>query len=130
MKVSALAALSGVTPTTIRFYEAEGVLPAPPRASNGYREYSDVDVCRTRMIASLRRLGVELRESGRMAALCADGRCDEMSEQLLPRIREQRTAVAAERAELDHLDAELAHLEATLAAGQLTTGLCCGEEVS
>jgi DNA-binding transcriptional MerR regulator len=44
MKVSELAEKAGTTATTIRFYEAEGILPAPPRQPNGYRTYDATDL--------------------------------------------------------------------------------------
>jgi MerR family transcriptional regulator, copper efflux regulator len=130
MKVSELARRSGTTAKAIRFYEAEGVLPAPPRAPNGYREYDEFDLCRTRVLVSLRSLGIPLNESGRLATLCAADRCDEMSTQLLERVRDRRAAVAAARAELDHLERELGNLEAALDGGRPKTNLCLGKEVN
>jgi DNA-binding transcriptional MerR regulator len=130
MKVSELARRSGTTAKAIRFYEAEGVLPAPPRAPNGYREYDESDLCRTRVLVSLRGLGLPLDESGRLATLCAADRCDEMSTQLLERVRDRRAAVAAARAELDHLERELGNLEAALEGGRPKTNLCLGKEVN
>lgn len=128
MKVSELADRAGTTAKTIRFYEAEGVLPPPPRAANGYRNYDDADVCRTRVLVSLRNLGLDLPEAGKLAALCATGQCDDMSELLASRIPERRRAVADAMAELAHLDAELASLEGALASGQVPTTLCLGKE--
>ncbi len=129
MKVSELARQAGVSSKAIRFYEAEGVLPAPPRAPNGYRLYGEADLCRVRVLVALRGLGLPLQESGRLATLCAADRCDEMAVQLLDRIRDRRAAVAAARAELDHLEGELSNLEAALAEGQPRQSLCLGREV-
>lgn len=127
MKVSELAERAGTSAKTIRFYEAEGILPAPPRAANGYRNYGDADVCRTRVLVALRNLG--LPEAGRLAGLCATGQCDDMTELLAARVPERRRAVAAAMAELAHLDTELASLERTLASGQPQATLCLGKEV-
>jgi DNA-binding transcriptional MerR regulator len=129
VKVSELARRSGTTTKAIRFYEAEGVLPAPPRAPNGYREYGAVDLCRTRVLVALRNLGINLPESGRLASLCAADRCDEMALQLIDVVRERRAAVAAARAELDHLEGELAQLEVALEGSEPKTNLCLGKEV-
>ena len=125
MKVSELAERAGTTAKTIRFYETEGVLPPAPRRGNGYREYSDVDVCRTRVVVGLRSLGLDLPESGRLAQLCASGRCDEMAGDLAPRVAARRADVAAAIAELQHLDAELASVERSLAAGVVQVTRCC-----
>lgn len=132
MRVSELARRIGVRPSAIRFYESEGILPDPGRGPNGYREYSDTDYCRARVFVTLRSLGIEPRESGRLAQLCASGECDEMEEQLLPRLRQRRDEIAAARAELDHLDAELARLELQVRVPglhQLSCADVVGEEV-
>jgi MerR family transcriptional regulator, copper efflux regulator len=118
MNVSELARRTGIRPSAIRFYEAEGVLPAPERQPNGYRQYGEADYCRLRVFVTLRSLGVEPRESGRLAQLCAAGECDEMEEQLLPRIGQRRAEIASARAELDRLDAELAVLEHKVRANE------------
>ena len=39
MRIQQLSKLSGVSSTTIRFYEKTGVLPKASRGANGYREY-------------------------------------------------------------------------------------------
>lgn len=129
MRVSELAERAGTSAKTIRFYEAQGILPAPPRAGNGYRHYGDADVCRTRVLVTLRSLGLDLPEAGRLAGLCASGQCDDMTALLAARIPERRRAVAAAMAELAHLDAELASLERTLAKGEPQATLCLGKEV-
>src|SRR5688572_9149415 len=119
MKVSELARHVGIAPSAIRFYEASGVLPAPARAENGYRDYGAPDVLRLRVFNSLRLLGLELGESARLASMCAAGECDAMDDQLLPQIAARRAEVAARRAELDHLDVQLAGLEDAIRAGRL-----------
>jgi DNA-binding transcriptional MerR regulator len=129
MKVSELAERAGTTAKTVRFYEAEGILPSPPRAANGYREYDEVDVCRTRTVVSLRNLGLELPDAGSLADMCATGRCDDMSVDLAARIPERRRAIAAAMAELAHLDAELSALEARLTSGLPQANCCTGKEV-
>lgn len=128
MKVSDLADLAGVTPSAIRFYETQGILPEPARAGNGYRQYNEVDLCRLRVLVALRGLGLDLPESGRLAAMCAADDCKGMADQLTGRLADRRREVAAARVELDHLDAELAALERALASGQPGTTFCLGKE--
>lgn len=127
MRVSELARRAGITPAAIRFYESEGVLPAASRRANGYRDYSEGDLCRLRLVVTLRGLGIELSECGRLAALCQDGQCDVMEQQFLPQIEERRRAVAAARAELDHLDRELENTQRALRAGTALPLICCPE---
>lgn len=127
MKVSELAERAGLSPAAIRFYEAEGIVPPAARAGNGYREYTDSDLCRVRLIVSLRGLGLELPECGRLASLCQDGQCDTMERQLLTRLGARREAVARARAELDHLDTELAALQRGLQRGERTLPVICSD---
>jgi MerR family copper efflux transcriptional regulator len=124
MKVSEVARRAGVAASAIRFYEAEGVLPEPARTASGYREYAEVDLCRLRMLVALRSLGIDLHEAGRLAGACADGRCDDMATDLLPRIQARRAEIASARAELDHLDAELATVERALRGGASVFNVC------
>lgn len=128
MRVSELAEQIGTSARTIRFYEAEGILPAPPRSANGYRQYGEADLCRARMVVSLRSLGIELPEAGRLANMCATGRCDDTMSDLAARIPERRRAIAGAIAELRHADAELAAMESALASGTTPTTLCARKE--
>ena len=56
MEIRALAELTGVPAKTIRYYEEIDLLPSPARKPNGYREYSEVDVDRLKLVAGARRL--------------------------------------------------------------------------
>ena len=118
MRVSELAKRAGVAPSAIRFYEREGVLPRASRGPSGYREYDAADVARVRVLATLRSLGLDLHEAGRLASMCSEGRCNEMSADLLPQIAARRNEIATARAELDNLDAELVKLTRTLHSGK------------
>ena len=62
MKIGQLAKSTGLSTKTIRFYEAEGLIPDPPRTHSGYRAYSDSDVARLEFILKAKRLGLSLDE--------------------------------------------------------------------
>ncbi len=65
-KVKSLAALAGVSPRTLRHYDALGLLrPASTRPS-GYRVYGDPEVDRLQQILFFRELGVPLEEIRRI----------------------------------------------------------------
>ena len=49
MRIGELAQQTGLAPSKIRYYEAEGLIGAVDRKSNGYRQYSD----RTKQILEL-----------------------------------------------------------------------------
>ena len=114
MRISELARRAGVAPSAIRWYEQAGVLPAAPRRDNGYREYSDTDLARLRLVVALRRLGLGPDDAGRLAGLCLDH--GEIDIELGPLLAEQRDAIARQRADLDRLEGELIDLEMTVVA--------------
>ena len=62
MKIGELAKATGLTPKTIRFYEAEGLIESPNRTSSGYRSYSPKDVRRLEFIRKAKRLSLSLAE--------------------------------------------------------------------
>lgn len=62
MKIGELAAESGVSIDTIRFWERRGVLPVPPRTASGYRVYEEPSVARIRLARRLQGLGLTLEE--------------------------------------------------------------------
>lgn len=62
MKIGELAAATGLTPKTIRFYEGIGLLENPARTESGYRQYGPADVERLGFIKKAKRLGLSLDE--------------------------------------------------------------------
>jgi len=62
VKIGQVAAESGVSIDTIRFYERRGVLPAPSRTPAGYRLYGDTTVQRIKLARRLQSLGLTLDE--------------------------------------------------------------------
>jgi MerR family copper efflux transcriptional regulator len=131
VNVSEIARKAGTTAKTVRFYEAAGIIPAARRSGNGYREYDEQDLCQLRLVTTLRELGLSLANSGRLAGLCcSQGRCHDMEGELLGLVRERRAAIAATRAEIDHLEHELAALETALVSGERPHRLCERKEVS
>jgi DNA-binding transcriptional MerR regulator len=53
---------TGLSPTTLRYYESEGLLIPRNRRHNGYREYSEEQVNVARLISSLRQAGVRMSD--------------------------------------------------------------------
>ena len=114
MKIAELATRAGVAASAVRWYEQEGVLPAPARKPNGYREYDEVDLARLRLVLSLRRLGLAPEDAGRLARLCLERGAVDLD--LAPLLADQRHAIERQRADLDRLEGELLDLEMTIAA--------------
>lgn len=62
MEIRQLSEQTNVPAKTIRFYEEIGLLPSPQRKSNGYREYSEADVDRLKLVAGARRVDLSLED--------------------------------------------------------------------
>jgi DNA-binding transcriptional MerR regulator len=61
MRIRELAARAGTTTRTLRYYEAQGLLPAA-RSANGYRAYDEHHVRLVSEIKSLRAIGFSLED--------------------------------------------------------------------
>ena len=68
MKIGELSAATGVSTASIRFYEAEGLLPAPSRTQGNYRDYTPEHAERLHFIRRCRSLDME---QGEIRALLA-----------------------------------------------------------
>lgn len=71
MKISVLAKQTGVSATTIRHYEAEGLLAPPNRAENNYRTYGKTHVADLVFVRNCRELNMTFEEIRALLALRA-----------------------------------------------------------
>jgi DNA-binding transcriptional MerR regulator len=62
LRSAALARRAGVSADTLRLYEQKGLLPAPSRSPNGYREYPPEAETRVRLVRRAVALGFTLDE--------------------------------------------------------------------
>ncbi len=103
MKIGELARKTGLTPSTIRFYEEQGLLSPISRTAAGYREYSNYAMERLHVIQVSKRLGFSLDVIRGMFG--ANGQClkTEILERTETRLREveqQQVALASQQREL------------------------------
>ena len=68
-----LAEKTGCNLETIRYYEKVGLLPPPPRSTNGYRVYSPELVQRLQFILRARELGYAMEEIRSLLSLTDAG---------------------------------------------------------
>ncbi|MCL4732895.1 heavy metal-responsive transcriptional regulator [Patescibacteria group bacterium] len=68
-RIKELSQKTRVTSQTIRYYEQRGILPAPARAENGYRAYTDDDVERLNFVRRARQLGFSLENIGEILTI-------------------------------------------------------------
>lgn len=62
MRIGELATVSGLSTKTIRFYEQDGLVPAPPRTTAGYRDYPPDTATRLAFIRDAQSAGLALAE--------------------------------------------------------------------
>lgn len=72
LKSSMLAEQGGVNLQTIRYYEREGLLPAPPRLRSGYRIFPESAVRRVQFIKRAQELGFSLSEVRELLSIQID----------------------------------------------------------
>lgn len=73
MRISEAAARSGLKVDTIRYYEAEGLVPNVMRGSDGQRRFSPENVDWLTLLYWLRETGMPMKVMRRFAALYAQG---------------------------------------------------------
>ena len=75
LRVSDLAARSGVSPDAIRFYERERLLRPPSRTTSGYRQFDEDAIRRVRFIKGAQSLGLKLAEIRELLEIQDRGAC-------------------------------------------------------
>ncbi|MEO0485458.1 MAG: MerR family transcriptional regulator [Pseudomonadota bacterium] len=73
MKISDVAARTGLSVSTIRYYEASGLCPHVARGADGVRRFSKTDADWLELLASLRATGMPMAQMRAFAALYAQG---------------------------------------------------------
>jgi DNA-binding transcriptional MerR regulator len=91
MHIGEVAERLGTTPHAIRFYERNALVPVAGRSDSGYREHSERDVSRLRLLIGLRSLDLPLDQAAEIARRADD---------------------------LRYLDGRLAHLAGELESGK------------
>lgn len=74
MRIGELAAASGLTTKTIRFYEQAGLLAPPPRTPGGYRNYPSQAAARLSFVRDAQGAGLSLAEIRSVLMLRDSGR--------------------------------------------------------
>ena len=121
LSIGQVARTTGVAATTIRYYEAIGVLPTPSRAASGFRRYDQPSVERLRFVRRARALGLPLQELKTLVSSVTGGLRPAFRPRLLGLVREQLAAVQRQIAELEllrHQLEEVSHRMLTSAPGR------------
>lgn len=115
LKISELAALTGLSAHTIRFYEKHGLIEASKRSDSGYRYYSDADVKRAEFVKSARNIGFSLDDIGVLLSI----RLDKQSHSC-----QEVTDITQNK--LDEVNERLSELQAMQQTLERLLESCCG----
>lgn len=97
--VGEMAKKLGVAPSTLRYYDQEGLLPFVERSSGGIRVFKDSDYEWLQVIGCLKKTGMQLKDIKSFIEMAMQG--DETIEPCLALITKQKAAVQAQIAELE-----------------------------
>lgn len=89
--VGEMAKQIGVAPSTLRYYDKEGLLPFVERSGGGIRLFKDSDREWLAVIECLKKTGMPIREIKRFVDLCREG--DATIDERLQLIKRRRDAV-------------------------------------
>lgn len=110
LRIGELARAAGIGVETVRFYEREGLIPAPPRRASGYRMYPPDTIDRLRFIRRAKDLGFSLSEINDLLSLAGQPEGDRGE---VKRIAEDKLDEIERRIrDLENVRAVLAHLTA------------------
>ncbi len=73
MRIKEVAEQFGMLPTTLRFYEEKGLIPAVPRDENGVRDYGTFEINWIRFICCMRSAGCSIAMLQEYSRLCRAG---------------------------------------------------------
>ena len=110
MQIQELARRTGVSTTTIRYYESIGLLPRPERRANGYREYNEADMDRVRLVAGARNLDLSFDDIREILAL--RDRREAPCRVLLDQLERKAAEIGQRIVQLQRLEKELRQLRA------------------
>lgn len=108
MEIRKLVGKTGVPAKTIRYYEDIGLLPPPARKPNGYRNYSEIDVERLKLVAGARQMDIPITEIQEI--LDMRDRQEPPCIRLLELIAQKKEEIQARIEQLKQMDAELSVL--------------------
>lgn len=97
--VGEMAKRLGVAPSTLRYYDQEGLLPFVERSSGGIRVFKDSDYAWLQIIECLKKTGMQLKDIKIFVEMAMQG--DETIESRLSLIIKQKETVKAQIAEME-----------------------------
>ncbi|MCI5793936.1 MAG: MerR family transcriptional regulator [Ruminococcus sp.] len=98
--VGEMAKLLGVTASTLRYYDKEGLLPFVERSSGGIRMFRESDIEWLRVIECMKKAGMSIKDIRQYIELALKG--DDTIELRLMMFRRQKEVLQHKMAEMQH----------------------------
>ena len=98
--VGEIAKLLGVTASTLRYYDKEGLLPFVERSSGGIRMFRESDIEWLRVIECMKKAGMSIKDIRQYIELALKG--DDTIELRLMMFRHQKEVLQQKMAEMQH----------------------------
>lgn len=98
--VGEMAKLLGVTASTLRYYDKEGLLPFVERSSGGIRMFRELDIEWLRVIECMKKAGMSIKDIRQYIELALKG--DDTIELRLMMFRRQKEVLQQKMAEMQH----------------------------
>lgn len=98
--VGEMAKMLGVSASTLRYYDKEGLLPFVERSSGGIRMFRDSDIEWLQLIGCMKKAGMSIKDIKQYIEMALQG--DETIGLRLDMFRRQREALKAQMEELRH----------------------------
>ena len=98
--VGEMAKLLGVTASTLRYYDKEGLLPFVERSSCGIRMFRESDIEWLRVIECMKKAGMSIKDIRQYIELALKG--DDTIELRLMMFRRQKEVLQQKMAEMQH----------------------------
>ena len=108
MKIKQFSAMTGLSPSSIRFYDKHGLFGCN-RSDNGYRVFSPEDAFRSNAFRTLFKYGFSVDEAARI--INEKQGCEEFAESLRARKAQMQREIDELQIRINHVDRALHHLE-------------------
>ncbi len=95
------AKILGVAPSTLRYYDKEGLLPFVEKTKSGIRMFKEEDFSALRLIQCLKKTGLPLKEIKHFIELPNDG--EETIQTRLAILKQQKAILEEKKKELDEM---------------------------
>lgn len=98
--IKQVAERTQLSPSTLRYYDKEGLMPLLKRTEHGIRQYSETDLCWLELVCCLKNSGMQLEEIKQFMLLCLQG--SSTSEQRKELLEQHKTNIQMKMEMLNH----------------------------